>query len=67
MKKLLIVLSFTFLYLHSTSVLAFKISNTTQKSFYTPSTLPTNLPKIPSYLGLGYHILLGNPFANHVD
>ena len=23
--------------------------------------------KIPSFMGLGYHILLGNPFTNHVD
>lgn len=23
--------------------------------------------KIPEYIGLGYHLLLGNPLTNHVD
>ena len=32
------------------------------------NTLPiAEAQKIPSFMGLGYHILLGNPFTNHVD
>ncbi len=26
-----------------------------------------NLPKIPGFVGLGYHALKGNPFTTHVD
>ena len=32
-----------------------------------PSWKPLGSDKIPEYIGLGYNVLKGNPFTNHID
>ena len=32
-----------------------------------PSVKPLGSDKMPEYIGLGYNVLTGNPFTNHID